>query len=132
MFDNYTWNRDGSVYSDYNGKLIPSQIPFAAIINGVPIVLSRFCVRLTYSSPPGPIVGGPFPENDATLRAIHRKYWHQICPEPMTIWTQDVKKIINDDNASALNILKTWVDHLSKIDEPCLQIDGGVERIFDM
>ena len=50
----------------------------------------------------------------------------------MTVWTQDVKRIIGDDNASGLTILNAWVEHLSKIDEPCLQIDGGIERIFDM
>ena len=50
----------------------------------------------------------------------------------MTIWTPDVRRIINNDQASALTILNTWVDYLSRIDEPCLQIDGGVDRIFDM
>ena len=50
----------------------------------------------------------------------------------MTVWTYDVKKLINDDQATAATILKTWVDHLSTIDEPCVAIDGGVERIFDM
>lgn len=113
VFDNFTWNRDGSLYSDFNGKLIPSQIPLSALISG-------------------PLVGGPFLENDDQLRAIARKYWHQICPEPVTVWTYDVKKIINDDQATAATILKTWVDHLSTIEEPCLAIDGGVERIFDM
>ena len=77
-------------------------------------------------------MGGPFLENDHQLRAIARKYWHEICPEPMTVWTYDVKKLINDDQATAATILKTWVDHLSTIDEPCVAIDGGVERIFDM
>ena len=80
----------------------------------------------------GPIAGGPFPENDDQLRAIARKHWHKICPEPKTVWTQDVKKIIGDDQATAGTILKTWVEHLAGYDEPCLQIDGGVERIFDL
>lgn len=34
VFDNYTWADDGSQYSDYNGKLIPSQIPYSVLIRG--------------------------------------------------------------------------------------------------
>lgn len=34
VFDNYTWSLDGTLYSDYNGKLIPSQIPLSALISG--------------------------------------------------------------------------------------------------
>ena len=34
VFDNYTWNGDGSDYTDYNGKLIPSQIPHTVMIRG--------------------------------------------------------------------------------------------------
>ena len=34
VFYNHTWNMDGSLYSDYNGKPIPSQIPLSAILRG--------------------------------------------------------------------------------------------------
>lgn len=34
VFDNYTWNGDGSDYTDYNGKLIPSQIPHTVMMRG--------------------------------------------------------------------------------------------------
>lgn len=34
VFSNYTWNPDGSKYSDYNGKKIPSLVPFSALIAG--------------------------------------------------------------------------------------------------
>ncbi|GJE93721.1 O-fucosyltransferase family protein [Phanerochaete sordida] len=113
VFDNYTWNRDGSIYSDFNGKLIPSQIPLSALITS-------------------PINGGPYFENDAKLRGIQREYWHKICPEPKLVSTYDVKKLYNGNEPSALTILNTWVDVLSKIEEPCVKIDGYTERIFDM
>ncbi|EKM56441.1 uncharacterized protein PHACADRAFT_253563 [Phanerochaete carnosa HHB-10118-sp] len=113
VFDNYTWNRDGSEYTDYNGKLIPSQIPLSALISS-------------------PLNGGPFFENDTKLRAIQREYWHKICPEPVMVSTYDVKKLYSESEPTALTILETWADHLSKIDEPCLAIDGYTERIFDM
>jgi len=34
VFDNYTWNRDGPVYSNFNGNLIPSTIPMTVQIAG--------------------------------------------------------------------------------------------------
>ena len=80
----------------------------------------------------GPINGGPFFQNDTKLRAIQRKYWHKICPEPLTVWTHDVKKLYDTNEPSARTILETWMDVLGKIDEPCVAIDGGTERIFDM
>ena len=86
----------------------------------------------SYVSILGPVSGGPFLDDDQKLRAIAREYWHKICPEPMTVWTYDLKKIINNNEATAGTILKTWVDYFSTIDQPCVQIDGGVERIFDM
>ncbi len=36
VFSNYTWNPDGSKYSDYNGKKIPSLIPYSVMIAGRP------------------------------------------------------------------------------------------------
>ena len=50
----------------------------------------------------------------------------------MTIWTTDIQRMINDNQASAATILKTWVDYLATVDQPCVQIDGGSDRIFDM
>ena len=80
----------------------------------------------------GPINGGPYFENDAKLRGIQREHWHKICPEPKLVSTYDVKKLYNGNEPSALTILNTWVDVLSKIEEPCVKIDGYTERIFDM
>ena len=81
------------------------------------------------------MAGGPFPENDHILRATAREYWHTICPTPKIIWTHDVKKIIGQGEPTALTIMNAWVEVLSTIDDPCLQIDGGPggqDRIFDL
>lgn len=34
VFADYVWNPDGSPYSHYNGKLIPSRIPLTALVGG--------------------------------------------------------------------------------------------------
>lgn len=33
--NNFTWNPDGSLYTKYNDKDIPSQIPYSALIRGI-------------------------------------------------------------------------------------------------
>lgn len=35
VFDNYTWNPDGSDYSSWNGKLIPSRVPLSTMLSGM-------------------------------------------------------------------------------------------------
>ena len=50
VFDNYTWNGDGSDYTDYNGKLIPSQIPHTAMIRGAFALKLSLVVCLAPSS----------------------------------------------------------------------------------
>jgi hypothetical protein len=32
---NFTWNRDGPEYSDFNGKKIPSRVPLSTMLGGV-------------------------------------------------------------------------------------------------
>lgn len=46
VFDNYTWNGDGSDYTDYNGKLIPSQIPHTVMMRGAFVLISPFVICL--------------------------------------------------------------------------------------
>lgn len=43
-----------------------------------------------------------------------------------------MKKLYDKDEPTARTILETWTEVLSKHDEPCLQIDGYTERVFDM
>ena len=34
VFDNFTWDRDGGDYAQFNGHIIPSRIPLSALISG--------------------------------------------------------------------------------------------------
>jgi hypothetical protein len=48
VFDDYTWNPDGSIFTDYNGHLIPSRIPLTALLGGkYNVAISRVYVPLT-------------------------------------------------------------------------------------
>ena len=47
VFDNFTWDRDRTDYSkfEFNGNLIPAQVPLSALISGELGVLSLDAVR---------------------------------------------------------------------------------------
>ena len=45
VFYNHTWRIDGTVYTDYNGKPIPSQIPLSAILRGGRYTAAFFVVE---------------------------------------------------------------------------------------
>ncbi|KAH9890666.1 hypothetical protein C8Q73DRAFT_747504 [Cubamyces lactineus] len=108
VFYNYTWNDDGSDYSDYNGKPIPSRIPLSALIRG-------------------PIVGAPWPAGDPAPLAISEEYWHHVCGSNRRVIP---RAEVHDHLPSwyVSDITKGWLDKLSTIDDhrartdaPCLR-----------
>ncbi|KAH9830479.1 uncharacterized protein C8Q71DRAFT_367854 [Rhodofomes roseus] len=112
-FDNYTWNRDGSDYTDYNGKLIPSRIPNTALIRG-------------------PAVGDPFPPGDNASLAVVKEYFDKVCPEPTVISSDVVGKTLDGD-ASAQTVLEAWVAKLRAMDDhPCIEIERDTQQIFSI
>ncbi|KAH9885452.1 hypothetical protein C8Q73DRAFT_304313 [Cubamyces lactineus] len=111
VFANYTWNDNGSPYSDYNGKKIPSLIPYSAIMQG-------------------PIVGAPFPAGDPTPLAVHRDYFDHVCPKKVTFIREDISEIIDFKN-SAKEIIDGWHDKLADVEEPCVQTAPNSGQIFN-
>ncbi|KAH9926412.1 uncharacterized protein B0H18DRAFT_1085010 [Fomitopsis serialis] len=113
VFDNYTWNRDGSDYTDYNGKLIPSRIPNTALIRG--------------SS-----VGDPFPPGDNASLAVVKEYFDKVCPEPTVISSDEVGRTLAGD-ASAQTVLEAWVAKLRQMDDHrCIEIERDTLQIFSI
>ncbi|CCM02754.1 uncharacterized protein FIBRA_04862 [Fibroporia radiculosa] len=112
VFDNYTWNRDGSDYTDYNGKLIPSRVPLSALIQG-------------------PTVGSPFPPGDPAPRAVIKEYWDQVCPHPTVIFSDEVTNTLPGD-ASAQATLDAWVEKLNSMSDRCVEIDRESAQIFSI
>ncbi|EKM48643.1 uncharacterized protein PHACADRAFT_266233 [Phanerochaete carnosa HHB-10118-sp] len=113
VFDNFTWDRDGPEYAQFGGKTIPSRIPLSALISG-------------------PIVGGPFGDNDPTPRAVVKEYWDQICPNKTIIRADEIRKL-HGEGADARKILDTWVDYIKDIDDPCLEVErysGSIFHVF--
>ena len=77
----------------------------------------------------GPIVGGPFFDNDRTPVAISKSRWDQICKNP-TIVRGEAVRAIHGEGANALKILDTWKEYLAAIDDPCVEIARDSGSIF--
>ncbi|EKM50148.1 uncharacterized protein PHACADRAFT_200992 [Phanerochaete carnosa HHB-10118-sp] len=111
VFDDYTWDKHGPPYSMFDDKRwIPSRIPLSAVISG-------------------PIVGGPFADDDTTPRAIAKAHWEKICPNPIKINGEEVRAI-HGSGADATRIEEAWLEYLSKIDDPCVEVPESSGSIF--
>jgi hypothetical protein len=114
VFDNYTWNRAGD-YSDYNGKLIPSQIPLSTLVAGPLIGLPDIGLPTAFSYP----------------RAVSRRYYNHACPDPYVISSDEVKHTLPSD-ASALETMNAWIEILQSVEDPCVEIEIDTPQIFDI
>ncbi|KAF8449263.1 hypothetical protein L210DRAFT_2653848 [Boletus edulis BED1] len=114
VFNDYVWNRDGSLYSEYNGKQIPSRIPLSAFLGG-------------------PMVGGPWPAGDQTPLSVSREFFHKVCPNPTVLPTSDINTddVRFNDDIPASYIFERWVEKINAIDDPCLMFDSNSSPIFE-
>lgn len=115
VFDNYTWNRDGPEYSEFNGKRVPSRIPLSVFVAG-------------------PLAGGPYLNSTTGLshpRFVSRHYYNQVCPHPYVVHSSVFKNAV-PSNASGLEMLNTWVEMLEKIEDRCVEIQKDTYQLFDI
>ncbi|RPD63753.1 hypothetical protein L227DRAFT_598834 [Lentinus tigrinus ALCF2SS1-6] len=111
VFDNYTWNDDGSRYSTYNGHKIPSQIPYSAFIRG-------------------PMVGEPFPSQHEAPLAVSYEYFDQLCPKKLDLIREEVNARMLTQRNSASLITETWTRALRSTEDPCVQSSKGSGTIY--
>lgn len=114
VFDDYIWNANGSVYSDFDGTLVPSRIPLSALLGG-------------------PLVGGPRPPGDNTPRSVNKHFFERVCPNPTVVHVSDVNT--NDmrfsDTVPVTDVFNTWVDTINAIDDPCVMLGPNGNQVFD-
>ncbi|PCH34412.1 hypothetical protein WOLCODRAFT_61697 [Wolfiporia cocos MD-104 SS10] len=117
VFDNFTWNDDGSLYSYFNGKPIPSRIPISAHIQG-------------------PTAGGVFITDPAAPRAVMKEFFDEICPHPTIIRNDDIIRSLGRESTAEVMIEK-WVEVLRAIDDRCVEVArgsifGSRDRLLDV
>jgi hypothetical protein len=114
VFDDYIWNPDGSLYTDYNGHLIPSRIPLTALLGGV-------------------MVGGKMPPGDTTPRAVSKDFFNKVCPNPTIIQVKEVNddRMRFDESVPASEIFEKWLEKINSIEDPCVEIDPNSDQIFE-
>ncbi|KAH0836501.1 hypothetical protein J3R83DRAFT_8138 [Lanmaoa asiatica] len=114
VFDDYVWNPDGSLYSEYNGKLIPSRIPLSALLGG-------------------PMVGGPWPPGDDAPLSVSKEFFHKVCPNPTVLQVPDVNTDeMRFGDISAAYVFEKWVEKIKSIEDPCLMLDPSNNQIFEI
>lgn len=130
VFDNFTWDRDGPDYSNYNGKNIPSRIPMSAMLSG-------------------PIMGDPFPPGDPTPRAVSKDYFHQVCGggpygelgmygernhSRVILRTEDIVTEHErfTDSVSAGVLFGKWVEKLNSVQDRCVEVAEESSQLFEI
>ncbi|KAI0964550.1 hypothetical protein AcW1_001342 [Taiwanofungus camphoratus] len=112
VFYNYTWNTDGSNYSNYNGKLIPSKVPLSTLLGG-------------------PIVGEPFPAGIQVPRAVAKEYWDEVCPSPKVVRNDDILASLGRESTAG-NMIDKWNEVLNSTEDRCVEVAGDSYTIFDI
>ncbi|KAL1951083.1 hypothetical protein VTO73DRAFT_232 [Trametes versicolor] len=105
VFENYTWADDGSLYSEWNGKLIPSQIPYSALVRG-------------------PTVGEPLASGVFAPLAVSREYFNHLCPHKTTLRRNQVHSRLPAP-ASAFDITERWMSVLKATEDHCVESASG-------
>ncbi|KAI9066483.1 hypothetical protein FKP32DRAFT_1565787 [Trametes sanguinea] len=110
VFANYTWNDDGSIVSYYNGKPIPSQIPYSALIRG-------------------PAVGGAFPPGSEAPLAVHKEYFDHLCPKKFELSREAVHRSVHNLH-SAYEVTQRWSAVIKATNHPCVQSSVASSQIY--
>ncbi|KZT01191.1 uncharacterized protein LAESUDRAFT_764010 [Laetiporus sulphureus 93-53] len=112
VFGNYTWWRHG-LYSSWNGKPIPAQIPYSALIQG-------------------PTVGAPMRTDPTAPLAVVKEFWDEVCPHPVVVRSTDVVKMLGGRTTTAELLIDKWVEMLNSIESPCVEVKRSSPSTFDI
>ncbi|KAG2151541.1 hypothetical protein DEU56DRAFT_880248 [Suillus clintonianus] len=110
VFEDYTWSHLPLPWTIYDFALRPAHIPLNALISG-------------------PTAGGPMPSAPNAYRAVSAEFYAQVCgPESR----KHVISTLNAPNdADGAVMIDWWVDQLTNVQEPCIEIDSSAHIVFD-
>ncbi|KAG2362207.1 hypothetical protein BDR07DRAFT_1451277 [Suillus spraguei] len=119
VFDDYIWNPDGSLFTDYNGHLIPSRIPLTALLGGKYNMINfRACTPLTW-----------------TVLGVHvsKTFFNKVCPNPTIVRVSEVNddRMRFDESVPSSYVFEKWLEKLNSIENPCVEIDQKSQPILN-
>jgi hypothetical protein len=117
VIDDYIWD-EKSVFSKFNGHLIPSRIPISALLSGATICdleIRRFIVDS------GPLAGGSFgPQTTDVPRAVSLHYFRIVCPSPTVVEIPPIaSKLVNP---TASEVIAAFVEKISSLEDKCIEL----------
>jgi len=144
VWDDYTWNRDGRIYTEYNDKRIPSRIPLSTMITGT--LLIDFLSSII-NIDIGHILGINITHLEPTaLPAISSRVYNKICPRDKVKLVEratvnqhynkvhgTVDKSVADETGEG--VLDAWLSLLNSPeykDEQCVEVTVDTAQVFDI
>ncbi|KZT73192.1 hypothetical protein DAEQUDRAFT_511825 [Daedalea quercina L-15889] len=111
VYYNYTWRDDGSQYTLFNDKHVPSTIPLSALLQG-------------------PVLGAPPTTDRAAPQpfAVTEDHFHRVCPPgARTVVRADAVTALAGAPTTAAGVLAKWVERFGALPDKCLEVprDGG-------
>ncbi|KAG2358954.1 hypothetical protein BDR07DRAFT_1452509 [Suillus spraguei] len=133
VFDDYIWNPDGSLFTDYNGHLIPSRIPLTALLGGKYNMINFHARTPLTWTVLGVMVGGEMPPGDTTPRAVSKTFFNKVCPNPTIVRVSEVNddRMRFDESVPSSYVFEKWLEKLNSIENPCVEIDQKSQPIFE-
>ncbi|PPQ65460.1 hypothetical protein CVT24_010791 [Panaeolus cyanescens] len=131
VWDDYTWNRNGSDYGEFNGKVIPARIPLSTMVAG------HF---LGFNSSDAASYKNPHPIS------ISRRVYDSVCPPRKRtnihrrhvqkhFQRQNPERNVTVDQLTGKETLRAWASFLdspSIRNRKCLQVQKDTPQIFDI
>ncbi|KAI6008585.1 hypothetical protein EDC04DRAFT_2581965 [Pisolithus marmoratus] len=114
VFDDYIWNKNGTIYADLDGRVVPARTPLSALLGG-------------------PMVGGSMLPGDDTPRSVNKHFFERVCPNPTVVHVSDVNTydMRFSEVMPVTDVFNTWVDTINAIDDPCVMLDPTGNQVFD-
>ncbi|KZT66116.1 hypothetical protein DAEQUDRAFT_730613 [Daedalea quercina L-15889] len=128
VYYNYTWRDNGSQYTLYNGKPIPSQIPLSVLLQG-------------------PVLGAPSMTDPSAPHpfAVSEVYYRSVCPEDQRVYVR-MEQVLSTmgRSASAGDVVDKWIEVYADFPDRCVQVPrdayhnidyyifGSADRLLDV
>ncbi|KIJ64194.1 hypothetical protein HYDPIDRAFT_90909 [Hydnomerulius pinastri MD-312] len=111
VFEDYTWSHTPLPWAIYDFALRPAKIPLNAIISG-------------------PTAGGPMTNASQAPLAVSADFYEHVCSSPDVV-PYVISSADAPNDADGAVIIEWWMEQLTSVQEPCIEIDSSAHDLFD-